>query len=170
MVAGPTPSRPSPAPTRAEEEVLFIKRKELLFEANHASTGMVSSLPAAVSDSGEVRSKPSPPRRPPSQLLGDVDGDGQHELVIGALDGSLAIFKVGCCWPHRTLSPATAQSRAAHHAACIILHSAGHRTCRPLGDRHRPGHDSSAGARQGLVQIAWSTAGGGDGRRRGARV
>jgi len=28
------------------------------------------------------------------QILGDVDNDGYNELVVGGLDGSLAIFKV----------------------------------------------------------------------------
>lgn len=29
-----------------------------------------------------------------AQLLADVDGDGEQELVLGGLDGSLAVFKV----------------------------------------------------------------------------
>jgi len=48
------------------EEIFFLARKELDFGANHAHTAL---------------------------LLADVDGDGQQELVVGSLDGKLAVYK-----------------------------------------------------------------------------
>ena len=93
----------------------FLKRKELAFEPNHASTAMVGWLMWLVGETPPclralcmcMRSSPTrhaTPRHTP-QLLGDVDGDGEQELVLGGLDGSLAIFKVGpsvCLLIHRS--------------------------------------------------------------------
>lgn len=44
-----------------------------------------------------------------AQLLADVNGDGEQELVLGGLDGSLAIFKVRM-WAltHRSIRQASA--------------------------------------------------------------
>ncbi len=72
--ATPAPVEHSPAglsspaaATPAGEEVYFLKRKELHFGGhNHAHTAL---------------------------LLADVDGDGEQELVVGGLDGTLALFK-----------------------------------------------------------------------------
>jgi hypothetical protein len=61
---------PEAAPTISSagigEEVFFLARKELDFGANHAHTAL---------------------------LLADIDGDGQQELIVGSLDGKLAVYK-----------------------------------------------------------------------------
>jgi len=61
---------PEAAPTISSadigEEVFFLARKELDFGANHAHTAL---------------------------LLADIDDDGQQELIVGSLDGKLAVYK-----------------------------------------------------------------------------
>lgn len=72
---------------------MFLKRRELHFEANHAPGSMVRRLVdriCSMPPSSAVLTLPPCT----GQLLGDLVGRGEQALVLGGLDGSLAVFKV----------------------------------------------------------------------------
>lgn len=68
----------------------WVKRREVSFESNHAPAGIVSVIRLKLGNGLTASDR----KDLCVQLLGDLTGRGEQYLVVGGLDGSLAVFKV----------------------------------------------------------------------------